>query len=179
MKEQWFDMGHIFDEIFETAQSFKHAFKDGCKRGMDAAGMDSTGFGEAMRGFRWDENVDFYPLFNYPPANVFLTPERTLTFEFALAGFEEKDICLEFQGDYMVLSAKPGEARNETGLKFFKRRLKFKEILNQKYFAPENKFDRTKVKAVFKNGILKVEVPPKEDFAGPEGVKIDIVREGD
>jgi len=163
-----FDMGQVMDQVFEAANKFKHAFKDGFPN-----------FGkEAGCTFQWDENVDFYPLYSYPPANVYMTKNRELILEFALAGFDEKDVHLEFQGDYLILSAKPPAGEPEEGLRYFKRRLKLREIFAQKYFVPEKKFDRDKVKAAFRNGILKVVVPPREGYTAGEGVKVDIVKEG-
>jgi HSP20 family molecular chaperone IbpA len=120
-----------------------------------------------------------------------------MVFEFALAGFEEKDISLSFQGDYMVFSAKigetlgPEEASSEgrplsdgrpqidENLRYFKRRLKLKDIEKQKYFVPLDKYAQEKVKAVFKNGILKVSIPPKDEPDQNEGIKIEIIKEGD
>ncbi len=164
-----FDMGQVMDQVFEAANKFKHAFKEGF-----------PDFGkEGEFGFHWDENVDFYPLYSYPPSNVYLTKDRELILEFALAGFEEKDVTLEFQGDYLILSAKPAPRPDEEGVRYFKRRLKFREVAGQKYFAPEKKFDRDKVKAVFKNGILKVTVPPREGYTAGDGIKVDIVKEGE
>ena len=86
-----------------AANKFKNAFKDGFPN-----------FGkEGECGFQWDENVDFYPLYSYPPANVYMTKNRELILEFALAGFDEKDVNLEFQGDYLILSAKPAVRPDE------------------------------------------------------------------
>jgi HSP20 family protein len=170
MKERFmFDIGRIFDEMFSAAEDFKHTFKNsfpGCG-------------GEGTHGFHWDENVDFYPLYSYPPANVYLTKDKELNFEFALAGFEEKNIDLQFQGDYMILQAKVSIQDQQQDVQYFKRRLKFKDIVDQKYYVPENKFDREKVKAVFKNGILQVKIPAKEGYAAKDGVKIEIVKEGE
>jgi HSP20 family protein len=169
MKEHFmFDMGQIMDQVFGAAQKVKDAFKDGFPN------FDT----EAACGFRWDENTDFYPLYSYPPANVYLTKNRELILEFALAGFDEKDVDLQFQGDYLVLSAKPGIRQEDDGARYFKRRLKFREITAQKYFVPEKKFDREKVKAVYRNGILRVVIPPREGYTSGEGVKVEIVREG-
>ena len=49
----------------------------------------------------------------------------------------------------------------------------------QKYFVPADKFDQEKVKAVFRNGILRITVPPKEDTTVNEGIKIEIIKEGE
>ncbi len=168
MKERFmFDMGRILDEMFSAAEDFKHKFKDG---------FPGCGTGNE-HNFQWDENVDFYPLYSYPPCNVYLTTEKELNFEFALAGFEEKNIDLQFQGDYMILNAQMTTKEEQENLRFFKRRLKYKDIVNQKYYVPENKFDREKVKAVFKDGILSVKIPAKEGYSTQDGIKIEIVKE--
>jgi len=161
------DLAQILDEIFEATQSFGEAFKHGFN------------FTRRERGpFTWDENVDFYPHHPYPPANVYITEDRTLVFEFALAGFPESAIKLEFQGDHMVLSAKaPGDPEQPANVRYFKRRLKLKDIEHQKYFVPADKFDRERVKAVYKNGLLTVTIPSLENVESKEGIRINIVQE--
>ena len=88
------DIGQIMDEIFEATRSFGEAF----------GGQGNAPNAEDF--FKGDENVDYYPSYSYPPMNLYLTQEKELVFEFALAGFREEDINLEFQGDYMIFSAK-------------------------------------------------------------------------
>ena len=101
-----------------------------------------------------------------------------MVFEFALAGYRENDITLQFQGDYMVLDASaPDHPPVDDDVIFFNRRLKFKPIVGQKYYVPADKFDHDSAKAVFRQGILRVTVPPKEDTTNPPGVKIEIVNE--
>jgi HSP20 family molecular chaperone IbpA len=186
------DLGAIFDEIFEAAQNFRDEFQhnfDGCDRG------GHFGSGGPFSGRSpFDENIDYYPNYSFPPMNVFMTGDRSMVFEFALAGFGEKDISLSFQGDYMVFSARipteqgadgdgldtaVGEARHpEENVRYFKRRLKLKDIEKQKYYVPLDKYAQEKVKAVYKNGILKVIVPPKDEPDQNDGIKIEIIKEG-
>ncbi len=167
------DIGAILDEVFEAAKDFGEKMKD---------------FGPGMDGGDWqhrprfdagnDENADYYPGYSFPPMNIYLTPERSIVFEFALAGFDEEDIVLTFQGDYMVFSARIGlEDMPEEGVRYVKRRLKLKDVEKQKYYVPADKFAQEKVKAVFKNGILKVVVPPKDSVDGSEGIKIEIMKD--
>ncbi|HUW39774.1 MAG TPA: Hsp20/alpha crystallin family protein [Rectinemataceae bacterium] len=166
------DIGAILDEVFEAAKDFGEKMKD---------------IGPDMEGEPWqhkprfdDENADYYPAYSFPPMNIYLTSERSIVFEFALAGFAEKDIVLTFQGDYMVFSAKIDlEEAAEEGVRYVKRRLKLKDVEKQKYYVPADKFAQDRVKAVFKNGILKVTVPPKDFAEGVEGIKIEIVKESD
>ena len=161
------DLGQMMDEIFEATKGFGEAFKNGFNFNHRSGSP-----------FNWDQNVDYYPHHSYPPANVYITEDRTLVFEFALAGFSETEINLEFQGDYMVLSAKaPKEADKPEEIRYFKRRLKLKDITDQKYFVPGDKFDREQVKAVFSNGLLKVTIPSLENVESKEGIKINIVQE--
>jgi len=185
------DIGTMLDEIFEAAKDFGEKMKEfgpefgeQFRRGREGPGP-MGGPGSPPRPNPWsdmaqDENADYYPGYSYPPMNNYLTPERSLVFEFALAGFDEKDISLTFQGDYMVFAAKIGEAgQPEEGVRYFKRRLKLKDVEKQKYYVPADKFEQEKVKAVFRSGILKVTVPPKEETATPEGIRIEIVKNGD
>ncbi|MDR2103703.1 MAG: Hsp20 family protein [Treponema sp.] len=185
----YMDLGTIFDEIFEAAQNFSdefhrnfNQFGNGSRPG---GGPYGSGFGQ-----RWafDENIDYYPNYSYPPMNVYMTSDRSMIFEFALAGFDEKDISLSFQGDYMVFSAKlgaeekaeppEGERPADDNIRYFKRRLKMKDIEKQKYYVPLDKYAQEKVKAVYKNGILKVKIPPKDEPDQNDGIKIEIIKEG-
>ena len=181
------DLGSIFDDIFEAAQSFKDEFHRNFQQCNDneTGGFDhfSKVFGKQF----FDENTDYYPNYSYPPMNVLITGDRTLIFEFALAGFDEKDISLSFQGDYMVFAAKVPEnpaAGADSGfihsgenVSYFKRRLKMKDIEKQKYFVPLDKYAQEKVKAVYRNGILRVSIPPKEEPDQSDGIKIEIISE--
>ncbi|MDR1277578.1 MAG: Hsp20/alpha crystallin family protein [Treponema sp.] len=190
----YMDMGSIFDEIFEAAQDFKDEFHRNFNQYGDRMAEDCNRGGPfgpngIFRKNFFDENTDFYPNYSYPPMNVYMTADRSMIFEFALAGFDEKDIGLSFQGDYMVFSARLAEApgtgengeepaRAEDTVRYFKRRLKMKNIEKQKYYVPLDKYAQDQVKAVYKNGILKVTVPPKDEPDQNDGIKIEIIKEG-
>ncbi|MDR2210782.1 MAG: Hsp20/alpha crystallin family protein [Spirochaetaceae bacterium] len=170
----YLDLGTIFDELFNAADEFRSElhknfseFSGGC------AGSDP--------GRYFNENTDYYPGFSYPPMNVFLTGDKSLIFEFALAGFDERNIYLSFQGDYMIFSARienEREAEAPENIHYLKRRLKFKDIDMQKYYVPLDKYAQENVRAVFKNGILRVTIPPKPEPDQNAGVRIDILKEG-
>ena len=158
----YMDMGAIFDEVFKAAQDFHDEFR-----------------------WAFDENVDYYPNYSYPPMNLYMTGDRSLIFEFALAGFDEKDISLSFLGDYMVFSAVMPQAGSPSqqdeaappgeSIRYFKRRLKMRDIEKQKYFVPHDKYAQDEVKATYKNGILRVLIPPKEEPDQSDGIRIEIV----
>ena len=193
------DLGSIFDEIFEAARDFHDEFR---KNFTSQDGNFGDHRGDVGHGRHRDEdshyennpwifneNTDYYPNYSYPPMNVFMTRDRSLIFEFALAGFDEKDISLSLQGDYMVFLAKipgTGERASENddypqdeNIRYFKRRLKMKDIEKQKYYVPMDKYAQDEVKALFRNGILRVSVPPKEEQDQNNGIKIEIVTESE
>jgi HSP20 family molecular chaperone IbpA len=158
------DLGKVMDEIFAAAEDFTNAFTDRMQ------------FMPGDKAWKW--NREFYTAYNYPPANIYMTEDKTLVFEFAVAGFSESDVSLQFKGDYMVFSGVlPEDMQEPSGARYFKRRLKRKSFSEQRYYVPEDKFDRNAVKAVYRNGILTVTIPPKEEVTSEPGVKIDIVNE--
>jgi HSP20 family protein len=182
------DIGTILDEVFDAAKTFGENFQNmGDKMGPNFNVHVNTGSGgpgsagpKPWFDMGQDDNADYYPGYSYPPMNIYLTNERGMVFEFAVAGFDEKDISLTFQGDYMVFSAKigPGDLPGDD-VRYFKRRLKLKDVEKQKYYVPADKFAQERVRAVFRNGILKVIVPPKDEADATEGIKIEILKEGE
>ena len=161
------DIQEILDQIFSAAEEIRTAM------------ANEMGMGNGKNPYtNWMENKDYYPSYAYPPLNVFMTADRSMVFQLALAGFSDKDINLEYRGDYLVFSAKaPENFEPELGVKYFKRRLKLKSIAEQKYFVPADKFDQEATKAIMKNAILTITVPAKEGVREPEGRTINIVTE--
>jgi HSP20 family protein len=173
------DLGKMMDEAFRVAQEFGEAFGGRMGGAQPGQGFPSP---EEMRErfrekFKWHSHSDFYPYYSYPPMNIYLAQDGSLVFEIALAGFEEKDVDLQYRGDYLHFSARAPEQSAEEGVQFFKRRLKLKNIEEQRYYVPEDRFDRDRTEARFHNGLLRVTVPSKESQAQKEGVKVKIVTE--
>lgn len=157
----YMDLGRLLDQIFQATEQFTTSFGD---------------FG--FQAHKDAEHRNYYSVYPFPPANIYMLPDRTMIFEFALAGYQDADISLEFHGENMVLSATaPEQTPDSEDVIFFNRRLKYKTIPEQKYFVPEDKFDREQARAVFRNGILKVTIPPRDEVQNPEGVKIEIINE--
>ncbi len=156
------DIRELMDEIFGVAENFKNAFAN-----------EFNDFGKC--NFAWTDSQDFYPGYSYPPVNVYMEEDRTMVLQFALAGFAESDINLEFKGDYLIFSAStPENFEPEESVRYFKRRLKLKNIKDQRYFVPADKYEQDKVEAVLKNSILTVTIPPRDQVKEDGGVKVDI-----
>ncbi len=98
-----------------------------------------------------------------------------MVFEMALAGFEEKDIKVQFRGDHLLFSASaPKSPDPEEGVQYFKRRLKLKDIEEQRFYVPSEKFDQAATQATFHNGLLRLVVPPREQPETGDEIKIHI-----
>ncbi len=154
----FFDIGALFDEIFSVANQFSERAQ------------------ETVSTFK-RENVDFYPSYTYPPMNVWIGKDRQMVFEFALAGFDEKNISLSFQGNYMFFSATMEPQDEDEDRQYFKRRLRLKDIERQKYYVPADKYEQEETKAVTQKGILKITIPAKKEIESDEGIEIKISSE--
>jgi HSP20 family molecular chaperone IbpA len=100
-----------------------------------------------------------------------------MVLEFALAGIDESAVSVTFQGDYLILSARIA-ARAEPGDQgpFARHGFRPRNIDRQKYRVPAEDYLQDEAKAVFKNGVLTVTVPPKAPES--EGIRIEIMKEG-
>src|SRR5271157_581888 len=165
-----FDLGRIMDEAFKFAESFGEAFDHDAHDAVEKMRTAAEQFGKGPFG-----NPDYYPAYMYPPATIYLTREKKLVVELALAGFEEHDISVQFRGDHLLFSAKaPAPPTNEEGVQYFKRRLKLKDIEEQRYYVPAEKFDQAGTQARFHNGLLRLVVPPREHADSGEEIRIPI-----
>jgi HSP20 family protein len=162
-----FDLGRIMDEAFKCAENFGDAFDvhtaEQMRKMAEQCGRGPFG------------HPDYYPSYMYPPATVYLTRDKKFVMEMALAGFEEKDLSIQFRGDNLIFSAKaPRVEEPEEGAQFFKRRLKLKDIDEQRYYVPADKFDQAGTQATFHSGLLRIVVPPLEHAATGDEIHINI-----
>ncbi len=141
---------------------------EGCFNGT-AGGTAGGHFGGAK-----DFSFNFENL-GYPRHETYEQADGSLVYRFQLPGFDESCISLTFRGDLMILKATVPErlrAESAEGRPSFLR-----DIDRREYSVPADRYDQTAVKAVFKNGILTVTIPQKdEDMSG--AIKVEIIKEG-
>ena len=143
-RHYFFTIDNLFNEIFND---FDKAFQ-----GIDVSGINNV-----------------YRCPNFPPVNVHLLENKDIIFEFAMAGFEEDEIEISFSGNYMILKTSLKVDEDESK-KTIHKGLRIVDVDNE-YLVPSNKYKTDEAKAVFKNGILKVTIPAKEEVR-PKAVKI-------
>ena len=113
----------------------------------------------------------YYP--NFPPVDIYIKEDKTLVFEFAVAGYPEEKIELKHHDDHLTLNLESYPVDEST--KYLKKGIKGSKI-ESSYAVPSDKYDTTKLKATLKDGILKVEIPAraKEEI---KSKKIEITKE--
>jgi HSP20 family protein len=160
-----FDFGGSFDDIIRVAREFGEKMRTMAPE-MGPIFDRCREQGASPDGFAADP---------YPPTNIYTDRDGNMVLEFALAGMDESAVSVTFQGDNLILSARIA-SRADPGDQgpFAKRGFQPRNIDRQKYRVPADDFAQELSKAVFKNGLLTVTVPPK----ATEGIKIEIVKEG-
>ena len=87
-----------------------------------------------------------------------------------IPGFDQKDIHLDLKGDSLIISAKKEETKEEKKKNYY-----YSERYQGSFYRgitlPGN-VDQSSVKATYKNGVLKVKLPKKEEAKNRE-IKID------
>jgi len=152
------DFGGSFDELRRVAEGFGECIKKMAEeRGFNPADGDRS----------------------FPPVNIWKSDDGKLIHQFSLPGFKEADISVTFRGDSMVLKARLSESAVEAeGQRYLRRDFTLRNVDRQEYPVPAGIWDQEKTKAVLRDGILTVTVPAKVESEISDGVRIEIVREG-
>lgn len=109
---------------------------------------------------------------NFPPVNIKRDREGTMTFEFALAGFDKNLFEVTFEDSKLVLKVTQPEGSEENEeVIYLHKGIKTKTDVHYTYPLALEKFDIGKTSAKFENGILTVVIPRSED-AKPQKIKI-------
>ena len=103
----------------------------------------------------------------FPPVNI-AESEKTYHLEVAAPGMEKTDFSIKLEGNQLiVIGAKKEEAQNELVKSI---RKEFSNKAFKRSFTLDEKIDFENIAAKYENGILKVDLPKKEDLklAGKE-----------
>jgi len=170
------DFGGSFEDIIDMARQFSDKIREMAPEMGQM--FDSYGHGahDARTG-TGDRRAEAPNAgsFAYPPVNSYTSRDGGLVFEFALAGIDENAISISFEGDYLVLSARVAPRDDDSNAdRFSMRGFRPRSIDRQKYRVSAADYAQDQTKAVFRNGVLTVSVPPVQR----DGIKIEIIKEG-
>jgi HSP20 family molecular chaperone IbpA len=107
------------------------------------------------------------------PFNVYtLKDKKDLFFEIAVAGYDNKDVSVDFDGDYMIVSlashkdsdivnGPAGTTYSKSGKQYIVSGLK-RGKCTLHYFVPKKFYNQDNTEANIENGILKITVPAEK-----------------
>jgi len=163
------------EDIVHAAREFGYRMRDLGREFARDGGFDPCfePWRDGARGHRGFRNRFYF----YPPANIYEGEDGSLVFEFALSGIPESDVSAEFKGDYLILTAKraPKEAEGDSE-DFIRRGFRPRDVDRQRYYVPAADYAQDQAAASYRDGMLRIVVPSKDE--GREAVKVKIVKEG-
>ena len=106
-----------------------------------------------------DEEMESRQFFAMPPANI-LESNEDYRIELAVPGFEKKDFNIELEEDLLTISLDK-EDNTQEDVEFLKREYRFNPF--KRVFRLSDKIDKEKIKGHYKDGVLQVVVPKKEE----------------
>jgi HSP20 family protein len=122
--------------------------------------------------FNWGNN--FTGTGNSMPAvNIKETPENFLV-EMAAPGMEKKDFKIELDGSALTISSEKQDQREDNNEGSFNRKEFSYQSFYRTFHLPKEVVDADKIKAKYDNGILKLEIPKREEAKQKPSRLIDI-----
>lgn len=99
-------------------------------------------------------------LFGFPPVNI-AENGRSYQLEVAAPGMEKTDFNLKLDGTILTISATKKEEVKEENLKSIRKEFSYKGF--KRSFTLDEKIEAANIAAKYENGILKVDLPKKEE----------------
>lgn len=118
---------------------------------------------ELYNRFFNDERRDCNQFFAVPPANI-IEGEEDYKISIAAPGFEKSDFDIELNEDLLTISLgkeNDQEDKNEEQNSYVMREFNFNSF--KRSFKISENIDKDKIEATYKNGILELRLPIKEE----------------
>lgn len=97
---------------------------------------------------------------NLPAVNI-IEGKDDFTIEVAAPGLTKKDFNIDLENNMLTISSEKKEEKKEDDKKF--RRREFSYTAFKRSFTLPNSIEADKIKAKHDNGVLKIEIPKKEE----------------
>ena len=89
--------------------------------------------------------------------------------EMDIPGFDKKDISIEAKNGYLTITAEKTEENNENDKNYIRRERSYGKYERSFYLGD---LDSSNVEAEFKDGMLKITVPKKEEIENKKVIEI-------
>jgi HSP20 family protein len=100
----------------------------------------------------------------HPKANI-VELDKEFSIELVAPGFDKNDFSIEVEDDRLRISAKvenqTEDKKTEEEINYLRREYQLQSV--ERNFKLSHKIDSSKISASYQNGILKVQVPKKEE----------------
>ena len=90
--------------------------------------------------------------------------------EMDMPGFDKNDIQIEMKNDYLTITAEKKEKENDENKNYICKERTYGKYERSLYIGD---IDTENIKAEFKNGILKISVPKKEEVENKKVIEIN------
>lgn len=99
---------------------------------------------------------------NHREAVNFIEDENSFTIELLAPGYRKEDLQLEVEGKLLKLRAERKDAKENESLKYLRKEFSITKI-DRQFQIPSNRIETGEIKANFKEGILSISLPKKEE----------------
>ena len=96
-----------------------------------------------------------------PSVNI-MENENSFDIEMAAPGMEKKDFKVELNNDVLTISSEKEDKKEDKSENYTRKEFHYHSFLRS-FRLPENKVDGNKINAKYKNGILSISLPKKEE----------------
>ncbi len=112
------------------------------------------------------------PGISTPSVNI-LEKDNEYDIEVAAPGLEKEDFKIDVENDVLTVSSQKEDVSEEKNEKFMRREFSFSSF--QRSFILPDSADTDQIKATHKNGVLRIQVPKKEESKkkAPKQVSIE------
>ncbi len=123
--------------------------------------------------FNWGSNLVNSET-SMPAVNIKETPEN-FKVEIAAPGMEKKDFKIELDGHTLTISSKKQDRLEQKEGEFYNRKEFNYQTFYRTFHLPKDVVDADKINAKYENGLLKLEIPKKEEAKQKPARLIDIL----
>ena len=97
---------------------------------------------------------------HFPPINI-LEKNDLYHIELAAPGMDKADFNVKLDGKVLTISSEKAAEKNQENEKIIRKEFSYRSF--KRSFTVEEKIDATNITARYENGILKLELPKKEE----------------